>query len=196
MQMQRFGSAFLLFLSANLAQAANTSVYTKFDIGKCKVLRAAVPNEEDGGSYICPGYKNLKVYFAEGDLRQLIAFGKNPEKHCAAEQTFPQFNSVDATIEWRLSNGKPIATIQRWHVSEPVDSSKTKSWLVVTKLEANNSCHMAIVEGAYPEANAKAREIADKLSPRFQCGVSSEEIVNLPGTNKEDGRTSSSCEKY
>ena len=99
--MKRLGSIFLLLVSANFAQAANTSVYTSFDIKKCKVLRAAVPDEEDGGSYLCPGYKNLKIYFAEGDLRTLIAFGKSPDKHCASEQTFPQFNSVDATIEFR-----------------------------------------------------------------------------------------------
>ena len=193
--MKQLGSILILLVSANLAQAANTSVYTNFDIKKCKVLRAAVPEEEDGGSYICPGYKNLKMYFAEGDLRQLVAFGKNPEKHCASKQTFPQFNSVNSTIEWRLSKGKPIATIQRWGVSDPVDSSKIKNWLVVTKLETSNSCHMAIIEGTYPHANVKARELADKRAPSFECGVSGEEIVSLPGTNKDESGTGGTCEK-
>ena len=195
--MKRLGSIFLLLVSANLAQAANTSVYTNFDLKKCKVLRAAVPDEEDGGSYICPGYKNMKVYVAEGDLRTMVAFAKKqPDKTCAAEQTFSQFNSVNSTIEWRLSNGQPIATIQRWSVSNNVDSSITKSWLVVTKLELTNSCHMAVVEGASPNANEKARELADKMAPAFECGVTGVEIISSPGTNKDEGRTSDTCEKY
>lgn len=193
--MKQLGIFLALLLTANFAQAANTSVYTNFDIKKCKVLSAAVPEEENGGSYICPGYKNLKMYFAEGDLRQLVAFGKNPEKHCASQQTFPQFNSVNSTIEWRLNNGKPIATIQRWGVSDPVDSSRIKNWLVVTKLEASNSCHMAIVEGAFPNANTKAREIADSLATTFKCSSSRAQIVSLPSTNKDESGTSGTCEK-
>ena len=46
-------------------------------------------------------------------------------------------------------------------------------WLVVTRIEAGNSCHMAVVEGAFPNANIKARELeqrlfkCDQLTPRF-----------------------------
>jgi hypothetical protein len=159
----------LLAVSAP-AFAANTSVYTSFNIDKCPVLDPPNTTEEWGGSSLCKGYNGNKIYFAEGDLRAFIAIGKNPKGHCSATQTFGGFNTVFPKIEWRLSRGKPIATIQRWNVSyDPENSEKIKSWLVVTKLEADNSCHMAYVEGAYPNANAKARELADTMSAGFSC---------------------------
>lgn len=188
--------AFLLLSSA--AYAANTSVYTKFDIENCPKLDQGNADEGDGGSWLCKGYRDLKIYFAEGDLRQFVAFGKSPKQHCAAEQTFSGFNSASNTIEWRLKTGKPIAAIQRWTVSyDPADSGKTKNWLVVTRIEPTNSCHMAMVEGAFPNANLKAREIADTLAEKFECGVSGQTVVTLPTTDKAQANIADdSCEKY
>ena len=115
-------------------------------------------------------------------MRSLVAIGKDPKGHCAASQTFGGFNSVTPKIEWRLAKEKVVATIQRWSVSyDSEDSSKTKTWLVVTKLEPDNSCHMAYVEGAYPNANAKARELADTMSAGFSCkGGVIKVIANAP----------------
>ena len=194
--MKKFGLTVLLLAAPDLALAANSSVYTSFDLKKCAVLQAAVPNEEFGGSYVCKAYAGLKLYFAEGDLRTMIAFGKQPEKHCAATQSFGHFNSANSAIEWRLSKGKPIATIQRWNVaSGDSDAAKDKSWLVVTKLEPTNSCRMAVIEGAMPNANAKAREVADQLAASFKCASDEEKIFALPATNKEDAGGSGTCEK-
>lgn len=155
-----------------------------------------MPDEEDGGSYLCPGYGNLKTYFAAGDLREMTAFGTAPENHCAATQTFSQFNSSNATIEWRMAEGKAFATIQRWTVSVSGENSeKTASWLVVTKLDPENSCHMAIVEGSMPGANAKARELADRLSAGFQCGRDVAKRYARPETDEGSGDSLLECAK-
>ena len=186
----------ILFAAPNLAAAANTSAYTKFDLAKCAKLDAGNAGEGDSGSWLCKGYGNLKIYFAEGDLRGLMSFGKAPQKHCAALQTFGGFNSASTTIEWRLNNGKPIAAIQRWTVSyDSEDSAKTKTWLVVTKIEPNNSCHMAVVEGAYPNANAKAREMADQLSTTFKCETDVQKVISIVPTKADETMTNGTCEK-
>jgi hypothetical protein len=175
----------LFLIAPSLAVAGNTSVYTKCELDKCPRLDVGNADEGDSGSWLCKGYGNLKIYFAEGDLRDYLAFGKTPKDHCAAHQTFSGFNSVNSTVEWRLSKGNPIASIQRWTASyDPEDSAKTKTWLVVTRIESDNSCHMAVVEGAFPNANVKAREIADTLAEKFVCGVSRQTVVTLPTTDK------------
>jgi hypothetical protein len=191
-------AAILLLSAPSLTLAANNSVYTKFDIAKCPRLDVGNADEGEGGSWLCKGYGTLKIYFAEGDLRQFVAFGKSPKKTCAAEQTFSGFNSANTTIEWRLKNGKAIAAIQRWTVSyDPEDSAKTKTWLVVTRIEPSNSCRMAVVEGAFPNANVKAREIADQSAEKFECGVSAQTAVTLPTTDKAQANIADdNCEKF
>jgi hypothetical protein len=196
--MKKFAALLTLLVIPSAAFAANTSVYTKYNLDKCPKLDVGNTEEGDSGSWLCKGYGNLKIYFAEGDLRDMVAFGKSPKDHCAAHQTFSGFNSVKSTIEWRLNKGKPIAAIQRWTVSyDPEDSAKTKTWLVVTRIESGNSCHMAVIEGALPNANIKAREIADSLAEKFECGVSSQTAITLPTTDKAQANIADdSCEKY
>ncbi len=152
------------------AFAGYDSAYTDFDLGKCREIEPA-PTEGDGSAiYECEGFNGIPVTFAEGDLRSLVAFGKDGRSHCAFRQTFGGFNNVSSKIEWRLKDGNAIATIFRWSVSyDGADASKIQSWLVVTKLEDGNSCQMGYVEGAYPKANEKARWLADTAAEAFSC---------------------------
>ena len=194
--MKRLGSILLTLLLPSAALAANTSGYTTFNLKKCNVLQAAAPEEEFSGSYLCHGHEGYKIYFAEGDLRSFLAFGKSPKDHCATHQTFSGFNSVDSTVEWRLNRGKPIATIQRWRVSyDPDNAEKIKSWLVVTMLEPHNSCWMARIEGALPNANAKARELADQMSPTFNCTHGHEKILTLSSSDLSQADSASTCQQ-
>lgn len=183
----RLALSFLL-LSAGAAVAGGaSSTYTSFDLKHCKALSAANSAEEWGGSSLCPGLGSLNIYFAEGDLRTMVAFGTAPATHCAATQSFGGFNSASTKVEWRLRDGKPVATILRWTVSyDPNDSEKTKTWLVVTKLEAKNSCRVAAVEGALPDANQKARDAADKLAAAFNCAKDTPKIVSATPTKAEE----------
>jgi hypothetical protein len=159
-------------LATTPACAGNDSVYTDFNLKTCiRVTPETTGDEgESSGTFECKGYGKYVATFAEGDLRSFVSFGTESADHCSFHQTFSGFNSVGNRIEWRRKDGKAIATILRWTVSyDPADSSKTKTWLVVTKLEPENSCHMAYVEGSYPNANGKARQLADTMSASFKC---------------------------
>jgi hypothetical protein len=186
-----------LFL-ATPAFAGFDSAYTDLnfnDKANCTDMTPAPVEGEpnDGVAYECKGYGNYVVTFSEGDLRSSVSYGTESGDHCSARQTFGGFNSVGNRIEWRLKNGKPIATILRWSVSyDPEDSNKQKSWLVVTKLEEENSCHMGYVEGAYTKANEKARWLVDTAAAAFSCKAGKPVFFANPGT-ETDGIVSSGC---
>jgi hypothetical protein len=159
---------------ATSAQAGNDSAYTDFKPETCRQIApgAAEGEGEFSPTYECKGYRGLPVTFVEDDLRSVVAYGRNARTHCAMHQTFSGFNSVGNKIEWRLRDGDPIATILRWKVSnDPEDSTKTKDWLVVTKMSDGESCQMGYVEGSYPRANEKARWLADTAAEAFSCKV-------------------------
>jgi hypothetical protein len=185
---------FLLALLWPLTAAAGdiTSAYTTYDIDKCK--RIAEPSEEFSGGYLCKGLKGNDIYWAEGDLRAGVGFGRQPQNHCSVQQTFAGFNAVDSTVEWRLENGRPFATIQRWNVSyDPDNAEKTRSWLAVTRLEKNDSCWVALVEGALPDANQKARNLADQTARSFNCEQDDAKVVSVKPTTANDIMSGSPC---
>jgi hypothetical protein len=85
----------------------------------------------------------------------------------AATQTLPLFNTISDTLEWRLSNGKPFATILRFHWDSDNGQGST---LVVTKLDKTDACHVAYVTATEnPNANVLARKLADTLARGFDC---------------------------
>jgi len=186
----------LLAFLATPATAGNSSTYTDFDLKTCKQITPETSGEEGEGSgtFECKGHAGIPVYFAEGDLRSLVSFGKGGEEACAFHQTFSGFNSVGNTIEWRLKNGKPIATILRWTVSyDSEDSSKTKTWLVVTSLARGNTCHVGYVEGAYPNANEEARKLADGYAEGFKCTTAKPVYIANAGTPTENIASDDVC---
>jgi hypothetical protein len=178
--------AFCSLVLATAAQAANDSAYTDFDLKKCKALSVLTPEEEGStsGDFECMGHANVPYYFVEGDLRSFLSFGKNGQEHCAYGQTFAGFNTSGDKIEWRLKDGEPIATILRWRVSyDPEDSTKLQSWLVVTKIDSNNSCHVGYVDGSYPNANEEARKLADRLPSENACETFRPVFLIKPGAD-------------
>jgi hypothetical protein len=181
----------VLLLSAP-AHAGYDSAYTDLnfsDKANCTdVTPAPVEGEpENGVAFECRGYGNYVVTFSEGDLRSSVSFGTESGDHCSARQTFGGFNSVGNRIEWRMKDGKPIATILRWSVSyDAEDPNKQKSWLVVTRLQEDDSCHLGYVEGAYPEANDQARWLADTAAEAFSCKVGNPVFFANPGTETDD----------
>ncbi|NMD08712.1 MAG: hypothetical protein GYA66_12130 [Phyllobacteriaceae bacterium] len=183
-----------LFL-ASPALAGFDSVYTDFILDKCQRVTPETSGEdgESSGVFECKGQGKYVVTFVEGDLRSFVSFGTETADHCSFHQTFSGFNSVGNKIEWRRKNGKPIATILRWTVSyDPENSEKTKTWLVVTKLGKNDSCHMGYVEGATPNANEKARALADAQASGFSCATSKPIFIANSDT-KIDGIASDGC---
>ena len=192
---------FAAFLFASPALAGFDSAYTILDFKDhtacTDVTPAPVAGEpNDGVAYECKGYGDYVVSFAEGDLRSFVSFGTETGDHCAAQQTFGGFNSVGNMIEWRLKDGKPIATILRWAVSyDSEDSNKTKTWLVITKLEEGQSCHMGYVEGGYPLANDIARAMADRKAAGFSCKTGRTIFFANPDTNTDGIAAEGGCEE-
>jgi hypothetical protein len=184
---------------ATPALAGYDSAYTNLNFEDSKACTNETPppvegEPNDGVVYTCGGYQDYAVMFAEGDLRSFVSFGKEQGEHCAARQTFSGFNSVGNKIEWRLKDGRPIATILRWSVSyDPDDSSKQKSWLVVTKLDEGNSCHVGYVEGGYPKANEKARWLADTAAEAFSCKDGKTIFFANPGTDTDGIASDGGC---
>lgn len=186
----------LLAFLATPAAAANTSAYTDLILDKCRQLTPETSGDEGEGSgtFRCKGHGNIPVFFAEGDLRSFVSFGEDGESQCAFRQTFSGFNSVGNKIEWRLKNGRPVAAILRWTVSyDPEDSAKTKTWLVVTSLARGNTCHVGYVEGAYPNANAEARKLADTYAGEFNCVMSKPIYIANAGTPTDNIASDDVC---
>ena len=153
-------------LSFGAAAEEITTAYTPLKLKTCKDLTPPEAREY-GGVFLCKGYGGMDVRVAEGDLRMFVSCGPNSADQTAAKQTLPAFNSIGETLEWRLANGKPFATILRFHW----DSDGAKgSTLVVTKLGRSDACHVAYVMATgNPNANVLARKVADGQARGFDC---------------------------
>ncbi len=179
-----------IFLLAGSAHAETmSSVYSDFDIDKCKKTTVSEPDE--GGQWNCKGIKGFDVFYAEGDLRGTLSFGPNANYQCSQSQSFGHFNSPGKKIEWRLKNGKPIATIVRWFTDNGEPGGK-QNWLVVTKLNGKDACRTAIVDTKLSKANLVAQQKADK-SANFNCEKDTVEVIGVTTVNGGDIMTSSPC---
>jgi hypothetical protein len=182
------------------ALAASDSVYTKLDFNNVQICKNLTPPPEEGepedsAMFECKGIGAHIVSFMEGDLRSFVSFGSKPVEHCSRFQTFSGFNSTGNTVEWRMKDGRPLATILRWNVSyDPVESTKIKSWLVVTKLEDNNSCHMGYVEAGNPNANETAQRLADQFAEGFSCATAKPIFIAKIGTETDGIAANSGCQ--
>jgi len=164
----RAALALVLFAGSTLVSYAGeiTSAYTSFDLDKCKQTEPPDDTVFEG-SWNCKGYGGYDIVYSGEDARNYVAFGKKAGKHCSAAKTFYAFNTALSPVEWRLDDGKPFAAIERWSLTDGEGVKST--WLVVTALRADDSCHVAYISGAHPEANAAARQAADEMARRFSC---------------------------
>lgn len=180
----------LLFAAALAASAAkaNESAYSERNLDACKTL-----SQEDEGPSVtleCAGYKDLAVYFKEGDLRQSQAYGPISKAWLdEAFESFGPFNHTNAKIEWRIAAGRPVATIVRWFVSDPETTSDTDTRygqvLVVSTIataENPTSCVVGYVDALEnKDANTLARKVADEEAHDFACGLNEPQWHGLRG---------------
>jgi len=167
-----------IFSICVIAQTAKVeSVYTKLDTKSCKTLESSV---EEAGWYRgeCKGIGGYKLQLTEGDIRQsidVIAPNKKKYELDFSGNVSSAFSYVGAKAEWRVTRkGKtiiPIALIVRFDASEnPEDSTKTSSYLVVSKITKNQICVTAVIKPS-ATANEEARKLAD-VSASKSCKVS------------------------
>lgn len=170
----------LLALSVPPALGATDSAYSDINLDECLILHA----DDFGAEWACPGYRGYPLWLSEGDLRFFISFGFGAPDEMSASQTLPQFNYLGDKLEWRLTNQtgdfKPFAAIVRYYLDEGTGEDTDKSQLLaVIKIEPGNTCHIGYVDPELvPNANARAREIADSTAPDFDC--KNDEPVLIP----------------
>ena len=144
-----------------------SSVYTNFDLDTCQIIEKG-----DGtvyaGTWACKGHKGIDILQAIEDDRTFVAFGKQAKTHCAFHKTFFSFNTALSPVEWRLKDGVPFAAIERWSVVVD-ENGNSVTWLVISALKKNDSCHAHYVAGSYPNANEHVRRAADDLAGDFNC---------------------------
>lgn len=181
-----------LFLTTPLNAAEISSTYTELNLDECVLLSNAdlglpeLTEEEmgvSGGRFLCAGYNNSVVFVAEGDLRMFVSYGGQAMQERAASQTLPQFNTINSTLEWRVTNQTgnwvPFATILRWETQVGDGSAPDGEVLIVTKLEPGNTCHVAYIDAKLtPNANEVARLFADNQVADFDCAT--DEIHFVP----------------
>jgi hypothetical protein len=179
------------------------SAYMTLDLNKCRHVRGKAP--EDYGEWSCRGYGGIAVWVAGGDQRSYVSFGAQAGREPAASETLSAFNSEGKTIEWRLARTpggkpKPFATIVRWSTTITLEDADAKALgtdvyrgqvLVVTRLPPGAVCQVGYVDGrANANANALAREIADRHAREFRCGVDKPVVLGKtgPGFSKPYGK--------
>ena len=135
-----------------------SSEYTSLKNTKC----VTVELDEEAAGYIreqCGDFKGVPLFRVEGDLRQSAYAGNQP----SGQTTIGPFNYLTDMVEWRIQAGRPIALIYRLKADAPDMPDNGRTQLFVQKIGVNQtkSCIVGMIAGNYPNANAKAREIAD-----------------------------------
>lgn len=158
---------------AAVAVDLNKSRLSTIDLKECR----RISKHRDGGAWLCPGLRGYPIYFAEGDLRQMMGFGSVPQKRTSATQTLGAFNTIFTgkrrpTVEWRVESDArgrivPFATIVRFYTSREDAKGEV---LVVTKIDEKESCRVAVIDAlANPDAMAIARTWAIAEAKKQPC---------------------------
>ncbi|MBK8456351.1 MAG: hypothetical protein IPL47_03900 [Phyllobacteriaceae bacterium] len=167
-------------IASTPAAAEIASAYTDLDDKTpCATVDQAAEGDGDWAEIVCPGFMGFPVVISYGDARESVFYGFPPQSDdkFANWESFGHFNSVGPKVEWRYEkNGDltlPFATIHRWFVSQEDDSTKNTEVLVIEKvgsLAERDGCRVGyVVATGDPQANEKARKIADEQARTFSC---------------------------
>lgn len=152
------------------------SVYTSYDWAKdCRTLDQDVPPEEAGMGFqmICPGPDGMHLMLTDGDARISMDYGSTPE--FGPWESFSSFSSVSDTVEWRRQpldgDMTPFATIHRWIVGPSNTAREVLIISTVATAPGDESCMVGFIDTTKtPDANALARDVADRYARGFVCG--------------------------
>jgi hypothetical protein len=169
-------AAVALALSSGAVRAGEpVSKFTKINLKTCKVIEKS----DQGASWSCKGLKGYPLYVAEGDLRMFVGYGASYKEQRASTQTLSAFNSLfekggRTTVEWRMKDGVPYATIIRYVTESDASGTMVKGQvLVVSKIgpkDGKEACHVAYIDAlANEDANELAVRAADITAPTYPC---------------------------
>ena len=157
-----------LYSNPSFAQSTKlTSIYTDLSGKNCH----SVKRGGDTGSSVqkCSGVGNFSLLVLDDDSRMsLTLVSPDRKEHPLDLWTIvtKSFSTLGGKAEWRIlkKHGKatPVALIVRLNanIQEDPDKPQRKSYLVVTKITAEQVCVTDKVDSS-AEANAKARQLAD-----------------------------------
>ena len=158
-------SSLMLAFSVSAA-AQNKSIYTSLDTKSCKTIEQS---DEGTGWYRgeCKGAGGYKLEVTEGDIRQSINVVAPGGKifELGFGQVSSAFSTVGAKAEWRMKGKVPLALIVRFNASNPEDSTKSTSYLVVSKISKTESCITDVVNPGKTQ-NASAQRLADAAAKK------------------------------
>lgn len=143
-----------------------TSVYTNLT-RSCKTLRASHGSDE--GS-LCRGAGNyqVRVYYSAAAAHVKAEVKGKDDQYVTLAMLGMDFDERKVTLEWRMANGKPFAVIMRVAIyggptsDDPYFGKVIGQKLTVNGLVGFEEKVTGEVDVKTPNANAKAREIADK----------------------------------
>ena len=174
MQVRLLITAFAVTMGAALATQAQSiqSSYTNLAGRSCRTIK----EDSSGAGYWlgqCPGVAGYKLLLEEGDLRQNLTVVTPRGKKQSLDLwsvVASGFSRVGDKAEWRLKKQRggaaPIALIVRFIVSiDPEDSTRTKSYLAVSKITSTEICVTHKIEPG-PSANEAARKAADEAGSK------------------------------
>jgi hypothetical protein len=154
--------------------AGPASLYTTLSGKNCRAVKRV---EETGASVqMCGGAGRYALFVLDDDSRMsLTVLSPDKKEHPLDLWTVvtKSFSTLGPRAEWRVvkANGAvtPVALIVRVNanIQEDPDRPRRKSYLVVTKITAEETCVTDTVD-ASPNANARARQLAD-ASARKNC---------------------------
>jgi hypothetical protein len=141
-----------------------TSVYTSLSKG-CKTLRGRDGQDD---AFVCRGAGNyqVRVYYSAASSH-ILAELKGTDDSVMLATLSVGFDESKTTLEWRLANGKPFAVIMRQPIySENVAEGEyfgkvIGQQLVINGLVGFEEKITGEVDAKTPNANVKARELAD-----------------------------------
>jgi len=146
-----------------------TSSYTSIDQQDCLTL----DSDNLGSIQECEPFNDIKVKVIEGDIRQSISLTRDNKEYNLEfwSSVSSAFSSLGSKIEWRhqIGNQNELkGMIVRLEVNDdPEDLEHTSSFLVVSKITAENIC---VVGKILPQENQNevAREMLDS-STELPC---------------------------
>ena len=167
-----FGGLLALIQPAEGRTRIYDSRYSRFDYQTCPEADSPEPGVIE--RHRCAGPGGIAVvWLAEPDSSE-VSFGTSPD-----DESLPLdvvFEASD-TIEWRIrtraGESSTIAAILRY-AHGPAIGRLAQSRLVVYRIEpTGRSCVIGSIDGGRTNANAEARQLADRWAAGFVCGSSS-----------------------
>ena len=154
--------------AAPAAAQIASSRYTMLDLRRCRTLET-IP-EGESVRRRCPGLAGISLFVNEGDGRSEIDAGFDDGEW----ESVPAFNTIGDRIEWRLSGGRPFAIIYRLRTTG-TESAPAGSALIVERIGRGAGapgCRIGLIDSALPDANARARALADRQARNLRCPAS------------------------